>query len=181
MPTLSCHSRTLSTHQSAGQSDVESFSDKENNIDQSISTQSASNIPTIHCWKTLEPALQAVLPNEKSTTYVVTELTALPTLTFSGAPPYAFEAFIRINLKTKDDAQEWLQNIMQHSKCTYRHTRGRAAGLKRVLHKVDMHCQHQKKQMTPKQQQIAALAHAKPIRKSLLHNRRNKNVTVLHF
>ena len=64
--------------------------------------------------------------------------------------------------------------MMQHSKCTYRHTRGRATKLKRVLHKVDMHCQHQKKQMTPKQKQKAALAHAKPIRKSLLHNTRNK-------
>ena len=33
---------------------------------------------------------------------------------------------------------------------------------------------HQKKQMMPKQKQKAALAHAKPIRKSLLHNTRNK-------
>ena len=56
------------------------------------------------------------------------EFTTLPT--FSGTSAYAFEATMRINLKTKDDAQEWLQNMMQHSKCTYRHTQGRAAKLK---------------------------------------------------
>ena len=67
--------------------------------------------------------------------------------------------------------------MMQHSKSTYRHTRGRAGGLKRVLYKVDMHCQHQKKQMTPKQQHKASLAYAKPIRKTFLHDIRNKNVT----
>ena len=42
-----------------------------------------------------------------------------------------------------------------------------------------MHCQHQKKQMTPKQKQKAALGHAKPIRKSLLHNTRNKKCECL--
>jgi len=41
---------------------------------------------------------------------VATEFTALPILTFSGAQACAFEATIRINLKTKDDAQEWLQD-----------------------------------------------------------------------
>ena len=85
VPTLSCNSSTLSSYQSAGQSDIESFSDKENNIDQLTSTESASKDPTIHCWETLNPALQALLPNEKSTTYVVTEFTTLPTSTFSGA------------------------------------------------------------------------------------------------
>ena len=68
VPTLSCNSSTLSSYQSAGQSDIESFSDKENNIDQLTSTESASKDPTIHCWETLNPALQAFLPNEKSTT-----------------------------------------------------------------------------------------------------------------
>ena len=65
-------------------------------------------------------------------------------------------------------------NMMLHSKCTYRHTQGRAAGLKLVLYKVDMHFQHQKKQMTPKQQHKATLAHAKLIRKAFLHDAQNK-------
>ena len=121
----------------------------------------------------LEPSLQTVLPNEEGVTYIVTEFTALSTSTFSGAPDYAFEATIRINLKSKDAGEEWLQKMMQHGKCTYRHTQGRGAR-KRVLYKVDMHCQHQKKQMTPKQQHKATLAHAKPIRKTFLHDTRNK-------
>ena len=37
-----------------------------------------------------------------------------------------------------------------------------------------MHCQHQKKQVTPKQQHKATLAHAKPIGKTFLHDTRNK-------
>lgn len=122
----------------------------------------------------LDPSIQIVLPNEEDITYVVTEFTPLPKSKFSGAPDHAFEATIRINLMSKDAGEEWLQKMMQHSKCTYRHTWGRAAGLKQVLYKVDMHCQHQKKQMTPKQQHKATLAHVKPTCKTFLHDSRNK-------
>ena len=77
---------------------------------------------------------------------------------------------------SKDAGEEWLQKMMEHSKlkCTYRHTQGRAAGLKRMLYKIDMHYQHQKKQMVPKQQHKATLAHAKPVWKTFLHDTRNK-------
>ncbi len=63
---------------------------------------------------------------------------------------------------------------MQHSKCTYRHSKGRAPGLKRVLYKCEMHCQHQLKPLTARQKQKAALARSKNSRKALLHNVRKK-------
>ena len=102
-------------------------------------------------WEMLDPSLQSVLPNEEDITYVVTEYRPLSTSSFSGEPDHAFEATMRINLMSTDAAgEEWLHKMMEHSKCTYRHTQGRAAGLKQVLYKVDMHCQHKKKQMMPK-------------------------------
>ena len=143
-------------------------SDKENEPYQTDSSIKAM------CWDMLDSSLQTVLPNEEGVTYVVTEFNDLSTSNFPGAPDHAFEATVRINVKTKDAAEEWLQKMMEHSKCTYRHTRGRAPGLKRVLYKVDMHCQHHKKQLTPKQQDKATMAHAKPVRKTFLHETRNK-------
>ena len=84
----------------------------------------------------LDPSLQSVLPNEEDITYVVTEFIPLSTSSFFGAPDHAFEATIRINLISKDAGEEWLQKMMEHGKCTYRHTQGRATGLKQVLYKV---------------------------------------------
>ena len=127
-------------------------SDDKNAIDEVFFPKSVSKIPVKHCWETLDPALQSILPNEQDIPYVDTEFTALQKSQFSGAPDYAFEATVRINLKTKDAAEEWLKKMMQYSVCMYRHTRGKAPRLKRVLYKVDMHCQHHKKQLTPKQQ-----------------------------
>ena len=144
-------------------------SDKENEL-----IKVESTIPSIESWEMLDPSLQSVLPNEEDITHVVTEYRPLSTSSFSGVPDHAFEATIRIHLMSKDAGEQWLQKMMDNSKCTYRYTRGRAAGLKRVLYKVDMHCQHQKKQMTPKQQHKVTLVHAKPIRKTYLHDTRNK-------
>jgi len=93
-------------------------------------------------WVNLSKPLQELLPNESGNTYVVTEMERLPTERFLGAPAYAYKATIRINITRPEKAQEWLQNMMKHSKCTYRHTRGRAPGLKRVLYEAEMHCQH---------------------------------------
>lgn len=55
--------------------------------------------------------------------------------------------------------------MMDHSHCTYRLTKGRSAGTKRVLHKAEMHCQHQAKALTPKQMKKAALARPKSSKK----------------
>ena len=148
-------------------------SDEENTI---CFPKSSSEFPTVQCWEALDPALQSILPNGQDITYVVTEFTAVQKSPFCGAPEYAFEATVRINLKTKNAAQEWLNNMMQYSKCTYRHTRGKSPGLKRVLYKADMHCQHRKKPLTVKQQHKATLAHAKPTRTSFVHDTRKKKV-----
>ena len=64
--------------------------------------------------------------------------------------------------------------MIQHSKCTYRHTRGRTPGLKRVVYKAEMHCQHQRKKPTPKQLQKSAAAKSRNSRKVLTHDTRAK-------
>ena len=82
-------------------------------------------------WEHLHPALQALLPFENGLTYVITDFTLLPSEDFLGAPEHSYEATVRINIAEKESAQSWMQKMMQHSKCTYRHTRGRKTGLKR--------------------------------------------------
>ncbi len=57
--------------------------------------------------------------------------------------------------------RSWLTKMMVHSQCTYRHTRGRKPGLKRVLYKAEMHCQNQKKDPTLKQRHKSAEAKSK--------------------
>ena len=64
--------------------------------------------------------------------------------------------------------------MMKHSKCTYHHTRGRAPGLKRVLYKAEMHCQHKEKSLTLKQKQKAAEMKSKQSKKPLVQNIRRK-------
>jgi len=103
-------------------------------------------------WVNRSKPLQKLLPNESGTTYVITEMERFPTEKFLGAPAYADKATIRINITHPEKAQEWLQNMTKHSKCT----RGRASGLKQVLYKAEMHCQHKEKSLTLKQKQKAA-------------------------
>ena len=79
-----------------------------------------------------------------------------------------------INIHSKEEAQSWLEQMMDHSKCTYRHTKGRAPGLKRVMFKAEMHCQHFKKSLIPRQQSQSAFARCKNARKALMHDVRNK-------
>ena len=74
-------------------------------------------------WNHLDPCLQALLPSEKGLTYVITELNQLPVEEFPGAPEYySYEATVRIDIVDKEAAQSWMQKMMQHSKCTYRHS-----------------------------------------------------------
>ena len=140
----------------------------------SAETEPDVGISTVLPWKDLCTSLQSVLPNGKSLTYVVTSFTQAPTCAFSGAPSHAFTATVCINIHSKEEAQSWLQQMMDHSKCTYRHTKGRTPGLKRVMFKAEMHSQHFKKSLTPKQQSQSALARCKNSRKALMHDVRNK-------
>ena len=105
---------------------------------------------------------------------MITDLNQLPAEGFSGPPEYSYEATVRINLTHKEAAQLWMQKMMQHSKCTFCHSRGRAHCLKQVLYKAEMHCQHKKKQLTPKQQQKSSIAKSKNSKKVLTHEIRMK-------
>ena len=105
---------------------------------------------------------------------MVTDFSILPEEAFSGAPEYAYDSTIRVNISNVDRAKEWLQSLMKHSKCTYRHSKGRKPGLKRVLYKVEMHCQHKRKPLTPLQLQQKANARVKSSRKVLMHDLRQK-------
>ena len=71
--------------------------------------------------------------------------------------------------------------MMCHSRCTYHHTKGRTPGQKRVLFKVEMHCQYYKKQLTSEQQKQNALARCKNARKALMHGVQSKNTVRMHF
>ena len=84
------------------------------------------------------------LPNSSQFTYVIKSFKQMPCEKFSGAPKYAFELQGCINISTADQANEWLSQMLLHSKCTYRHTRGKKSKCKKVLYKACMHCQHQK-------------------------------------
>ena len=104
---------------------------------------------------------KGILPNEGKISNVIIDYTPLATSSLSGATEFAFNAVIRINVTTEEDTKLWLQQLMNHSKCTYRHTKGRSPGLKRVLFKAEMHCQHQQKKLTSKQKWVGALARCK--------------------
>ena len=141
-------------------------------ITQNSSNTEASCVPL--AWKDLDVSLQSVLPNVEGITYVICELTSLSQEGFSGAPSHAFESTVRINLTTMEAAKNWLESMMKQSMCTYRHSKGRSPGLKRVLYKVEMHCQHQKKDLTVQQKEVAANARAKNGKKILMHDVRKK-------
>ena len=76
-----------------------------------------------------------VLPNSSQFTYVIKSFKQMPCEKFSGAPKYAFELQGHINISTADQAKEWLSQMFLHSKCTYRHTRGKRASARRCFTK----------------------------------------------
>ncbi len=107
-------------------------------------------------WSNLDTHLRSLLLNEEGITYVITDFFSLPKESFLGAPAHAFKSTIRINLSTENDGKKWLERMMKHSMCTYRQSKGRKPGCKRVLYKVEMHCQHKKKPLTQQQREQAA-------------------------
>ena len=104
-------------------------------------------------WNSLQSSLQSVFPNDENYTYVIESYKELQQENFIGAPDYAFEVQVRINISSEEGAKQWLSKFFSHSYCTYRHTRGvtNKVKCKRVLYKAFMHCQHQQKTLTPKQ------------------------------
>ena len=111
-----------------------------------LSTESESEYG--HIAKTgcdLVPELQNVLPIKDNYTYIVESFKTLPEQTFCGASKLNFEAHIRTNLETEEQAKEWVRELSEQCKCTYRVTRTYKPALKRVTYKVDLHCQHFRK------------------------------------
>ncbi len=58
--------------------------------------------------------------------------------------------------------------------CTYRQSKGRKPGCKRVLYKVEMHCQHKKKPLTQQQREQAATLKVLDSGQGLKHEVRKK-------
>ena len=51
--------------------------------------------------------------------YVIESYQSKELETFPGAPGFAFETQVRINLKNEGKATEWLEKMQQHSHVTY--------------------------------------------------------------
>ena len=102
-------------------------------------------------WSKLTSELRSVLPPNESYTYIIQNFETLDQHSFSGAPATNFKAEFRVNLTAEDQAREWIDLLFKHCKCTYRVTRTYKPSLKRVTFKMDMHCQHFRKTLTPKQ------------------------------
>ena len=64
--------------------------------------------------------------------------------------------------------------MMKHSKCSNRQSKGRRPGGKRVIFKVEMHCQHKRKPLTPRQIKQKASVSVGNSNKWLMHGLRQK-------
>ena len=89
--------------------------------------------------------MQAVFPTDDKYTYVVESYQSKELETFPGAPGFAFESQVRINI---EEANVWLDKMQQHSHVTYRVTITKKTGQCRVLCKLEQHCQHFRKSLT---------------------------------
>ncbi len=155
---------------------------EDDNNDTDDNAPSSNNVPGTTSssdqslrWEQLPPDIQSVLPQDEEYSYVIQSHQTLDTQAFEGAPEFAFSATIRINLETPEAIDTWLKKMMDTSLCTYRVTRGghKPVG-KRVLCRHEMHCQHNRKPLTPKQIQLSANAKAKQQRKPLCTRVREK-------
>ena len=132
-------------------------------------------------WEQLPADIQSVLPCDEEYSYVIQSYQDQETRSFEGAPEFAFSAVIRINLETTEAVDNWLKKMMETSLCTYRVSRGghKPVG-KCLLCKHEMHCQHSRKALTPKQIQKSAAAKAKKLRKPLCTLVRDKKTVSIY-
>ena len=112
-------------------------------------------------WENLPPDLQSVVPSDEEYSYVIQSYEKHDKELFEGAPEFAFTSVIRINLETQTAVQSWVDKMMAASLCTYRVTRGNKLKGKRVMCKIEMHCQHYRKPLTPTQAKRASVVSAK--------------------
>ena len=132
-------------------------------------TKPPSNTPMQ--WKDLSASLKQVLPPHEQYTYII-ETYQESSESHEDAPQ--FSATIRINLQNETDARDWINEMSNHSKCTYRVTKTVKPGMKRIKCKFVMHCQHYAKKLTQKQREKSALARVKKAKAPLSLQLRNK-------
>ena len=133
-------------------------------------------LPNVKNWDSLNPDLQAVFPPDEKFSYVVENYESKPCETFPGAPPFAFNCQVRINVRNEEEATEWLAKMQQHSSITYCVTRTTKLQHCRVAYKTERHCQHFRKQMTKKQVITGSRANSKKTSKPLVGKQRNKKM-----
>ena len=133
------------------------------------SLQQHSNMPKQ--WKDLNASLKQLLPPHEQYTYII-ETYQESSESQEDAPH--FSATIRVNLQNENEARDWITEMSNHSKCTYRVTKTVKPSMKRVKCKLVMHCQHYAKKLTQKQREKSALARVKKARAPLCLQLRNK-------
>ena len=136
-PKLSCDSDSEMSHSEMSHSDSNS----------SISSFETTSVPSA----SLNKELMCVLPTNEKYTYVVENFTKLPQQKFCGASTINFEVYVRVNLDDHNEVKQWVEALSEKTKCTYRVTRTYKPSMKKVTFKIDMHCQHFRKQLTNKQ------------------------------
>ena len=112
-------------------------------------------------WENLPHDLQSVVASDEEYSYVIQSYKKHDKELFEGAPEFAFTAVIHINLDTQTAVQTWLDKMMATSLCTYRVTHGNKLKEKWVMRKIEMHCQHYQKPLTPTQAKRASMMSAK--------------------
>ena len=73
---------------------------------------------------------------------------------FGTVPVANFEVHVRVNLDDETQARDWVDSLFEKTKCTYRVSHTYKPSLKCVTFKINMHCQHFRKPLTKKQQQL---------------------------
>jgi len=92
-------------------------------------------------WQKLPEPMQSVVP--PNYTYILDDYRELEReKAFLGAPDSNFHAIVRVNVTSSSGASKWIDDVMEHSKQTYRISSGRQAKGSKLLFRKDMHCQH---------------------------------------
>ena len=105
-----------------------------------------------NCDKSYKQLMDFMLQNYN---YIIDNFQEIGTETSLGAPPFAFEVHLWLNIDTAIDAQTWRRKLEEKMKTTYRVTKGtsyRMTGQK-VVYKTIRHCQHKQKKPTRKMTQ----------------------------
>ena len=89
--------------------------------------------------------------------YMIENFQEIANESFLGAPPFAFEVHLWLEIDTAIDVQTWIQQLEEKTTTTYRVTKGTSYRMtgKKVVYKTIRHCQHKQKKPTKKMTQSA--------------------------